>query len=93
MVEWLEKWYKKQCDGDWEHMFGVQIYTLDNPGWRVKIDIADTELEEKYFEEYKEYIDDNYWIMCQIKDKKFDAGGDPSKLEKIIYIFKEWAES
>ena len=29
----LQKWYKSQCNGDWEHSFGIKIETLDNPGW------------------------------------------------------------
>ena len=30
LIRWLEEWYKSQCDGDWEHLFGVEIGTLDN---------------------------------------------------------------
>jgi|GEM_PF-3181522 len=33
----LTNWYQNQCDGDWEHKYGVSIETLDNPGWIVKI--------------------------------------------------------
>ena len=22
-LEWLQKWYLEQCDGDWEHGYGV----------------------------------------------------------------------
>jgi ribosomal protein L37E len=32
----LSDWYAAQCDGDWEHEFGIHIGTLDNPGWSVK---------------------------------------------------------
>jgi Immunity protein 53 len=38
--ELLEKWYRARCNGDWEHQWGVEIGTLDNPGWRVHIDLA-----------------------------------------------------
>lgn len=93
MIEWLEKWYLNHCDGDWEHFYGIKIDTLDNPGWELIIDLSDTELENKLFEEYKEYIDENNWIICQVKDNKFDAGGDPLKLEKMIEVFKNWVES
>lgn len=33
IFEWLQKWYKSQCDGDWEHEYGIKIETVDNPGW------------------------------------------------------------
>jgi hypothetical protein len=32
-LTWLQAWYAEQCDGDWEHQFGVSVETLDNPGW------------------------------------------------------------
>ena len=41
-LEWLEQWYEKTCDGDWEHIYGISIDTLDNPGWRVRIDLRET---------------------------------------------------
>lgn len=32
LVKRLERGYRSQCDGDWEHGEGVEIGTLDNPG-------------------------------------------------------------
>ena len=31
MMGFLQSWYQSQCDGDWEHEFGIRIETLDNP--------------------------------------------------------------
>jgi hypothetical protein len=92
-IKWLEEWYKSYCNGDWEHGYGVKIETLDNPGWTVKIDLYDTELEDKEFS--KLFIDnsDDDWIACKVEDKKFKGAGDPNKLEEIIKVFKEWVES
>jgi hypothetical protein len=28
----IEQWYKSNCNGLWEHQFGLRIETLDNPG-------------------------------------------------------------
>ncbi|WP_150267458.1 Imm53 family immunity protein [Paenibacillus tepidiphilus] len=28
----------------------VSITTLDNPGWRIKINLAETELQDKHFD-------------------------------------------
>ena len=33
IINWLEEWYVSNCDGDWEHTFGITINTIDNPGW------------------------------------------------------------
>lgn len=38
----LQRWYRSQCNGDWEHSYGVKIDTLDNPGWSVTVELADT---------------------------------------------------
>ena len=47
----LQLCYLSRCDGDWEHSFGVVVETLDNPGWRLLVDLEGTGLEAKPFEE------------------------------------------
>ncbi len=47
-MECINKWFEEQCNGDWEHIYGIKIYTLDNPGWAVKIDLYDTDLENVF---------------------------------------------
>jgi len=49
IVKWLEKWFKSQCDGDWEHECGINITTSDNPGWIVEIDVADAKTSHGRF--------------------------------------------
>ena len=38
----LQQWYLSNCNGDWEHTYGVSIGTLDNPGWSLKIELTGT---------------------------------------------------
>ena len=40
LIHWIEKWYKGNCNGDWEHSYGITIETLDNPGWDFTIDLT-----------------------------------------------------
>ncbi len=89
-INWLQDWYKQNCDGDWEHSYGINIYTLDNPGWSVNIELTDTNLEFKNFETIQIYINENNWINCKVTNGKFIGGGDSDKLETILKIFKEW---
>ena len=91
-VKWLEEWFCAHCTNDWEHCFGVKIETLDNPGWAVSIDIADTELENKSFEKLELDNGDSDWMVCRIEEKCFKGFGDPFKLDSILLVFKEWAE-
>lgn len=92
ILKWLQEWYKLNCDGNWEHMFGIKIYNVDNPGWSIEIDLADTDLEEKPFKDI-EYDNSNVdWMFCYVKEEKFYGSGGPDKLIEIIEIFKSWAE-
>ena len=45
ITNWLQDWYLEQCDGNWEHENQIKIYTLDNPGWTIKIDLKDLDIE------------------------------------------------
>ena len=88
----LQRWYAAQCDGDWEHQQGVEIGTLDNPGWRVEIDLAGTSLEGITFREVKEnYEHETEWLRCWIEENKFQAAGGPQQLARMIRIFLDWA--
>jgi hypothetical protein len=88
----LQNWYESQCGKNWEDQFGVEIGTLDNPGWEVAIDLADTGLESKAFQEIKSLGDEKDWIRCWVEGKRFHGVGGPQKLEEILGIFLEWAK-
>lgn len=88
-IEKLQQWYASQCNGDWEHSYGVHIDTLDNPGWRVAITIEDTDLEEVTMPQIEQDAGDSDWVRCWIEDKKFQGVGDPTKLNFILAKFHE----
>ena len=85
--------YKSNCDGDWEHLYGVKIGTIDNPGWGVDIDLLDTLLQDKPFQKIQVDNGDDDWIVCLVKDNIFTGAGDPNKLEIILKTFRDWVES
>ncbi|MBK6607408.1 MAG: immunity 53 family protein [Leptospiraceae bacterium] len=88
-TEWLSSWYQKECNGDWEHTYGISIQTLDNPGWSVQIDLHDTSLENLEILPDAKQISDSDWYVIKIKDKKFIAVGDSTKLDFLIGKFRE----
>jgi len=92
ILRWLQKWYLSNCDGYWEHMYVVTIETLDNPGWRVQIDLTETPLENMSFDRVQYDRGDGDWVICLKKDGVYQASGGPEKLEEILLIFKRWAE-
>ena len=90
-IQELQKWYRSQCDGEWEHQQGINIETLDNPGWSVRIDLAGTALAGKKFATVKRLEDKRNWLHCEIVGGKFEGHGGELMLEEIIRTFLSWA--
>lgn len=86
-IQKLQLWYRKQCDGSWEHEYGVSIDTLDNPGWTVVVDLAGTDLESMQMEPVIEENDEDNWLNCKIEDARFIGNGGPLKLHAILGVF------
>lgn len=83
----VQDWYASQCNGEWEHQYGVKIDTLDNPGWQVTIDLNLTKWEHLSFEERKIDNGADDWILCRKAGPQFFAAGDTRKLEVILSHF------
>lgn len=90
-LEELQQWYVSQCDGGWEHTYGVSIGTLDNPGWHVEIDIAETVLETRIFRAVTDLAPELDWIDCRIVEGQFRGAGGPSTLGRILRTFLDWS--
>ena len=92
-LEWLQQWYTKQCDGDWEHNENIKIRTIDNPGWRVTINLKGTNLEEKPFTSLKIERSEVDWVHCFIRDQKFQGACGPENLIETLQTFIKWADA
>jgi hypothetical protein len=90
---WLFSWFYNQCDGDWEHGNGIQIGTIDNPGWYLKISLDETELQDKEFQKIRIDRSEHDWIRCFIENGVFEGVGGPFNLPQVLQIFRDWAES
>lgn len=90
--EWLQSWYRSKLDGDWEHQNGIRISTIDNPGWRLTVDIWDTELGERSFDRREEERGKHDWVSAWVEHGKFEACGGPDSLPEMISIFRDWVE-
>jgi len=94
--DWLQNWYVNQCNGEWEHRYGVTMGTLDNPGWSVKIDLIGTSIEA--IEMAPIEIDSGSgaapdWLHCSVSDGQLLGFGDSHKLEKLVGVFRSWVEA
>lgn len=88
----LQKWYMAQCDGDWEHAYGVKIITLDNPGWSLTIDLEGTDLQGLGFERMSVERSEGDWLVCRVEQERFLADGGPNNLDEILTVFLDWVE-
>ena len=94
----LSAWFQQQCNGDWEHAYGISIQSTDNPGWWVTIDLRDTPLEHRPFVpvlrgDFASGDPQPPWLHCRIKDSVFHGAGDVQQLETILEIFLAWTQS
>jgi hypothetical protein len=92
VLERLERWYLSQCDGDWEHGEGVQIDTLDNPGWRVRISLGGTGLQSRSFERIGIDRSEEDWVRAWVEDAVWNAAAGPLNLTEALSAFLAWAE-
>ena len=90
VFKWLQEWYMQNCDGDWEHCYGIKIGTLDNPGWYIDIDLTDTNLEDEVFETTSLERSENDWVYCQIENNIYKGHGGTANLNEIVEIFRNW---
>jgi len=88
----IMSWYSSNCNGDWEHSFGVKIDTLDNPGWSIQIDILETELESKLFDGVDIQRSSNDWVYCTVSEGVFKGAGGMVNLDELLTIFLDWVE-
>ena len=89
LLKVLQQWYQSKCDGTWEHMYGVEIDTLDNPGWTVSLT---GETDKKSINIFVDRSEDN-WLSVKSCDDNFVAYGGINNLEEILVHAVEWINS
>ena len=81
----------RQCDGDWEHTSGIEIGTLDNPGWQVRVDLSGTNLEGREFNRVNVERSDSDWIRAWVEGDSWHAACGPLNLDGAIAAFITWS--
>jgi hypothetical protein len=92
-LAFLEAWYAAQCNGDWEHEFGVTLETLDNPGWRLKVDLVGTALEGRVTARNATESTEAGWLHFWSDGTAFHAAGGDRSLRSILAAFAAFAQS
>jgi hypothetical protein len=92
-VSSLERWYASRCNGRWEHSYGVHIDTIDNPGWRIKIDLRDTRKQDCTHDREQVNRSENDWIQYWIEKQQFHIRCGPLNMSEAAEIFLRWFDS
>jgi hypothetical protein len=87
----LQKWYARHCDDDWEHSYGIKIDTLDNPGWILTVDLADTEFSGSSLPRNRIDRSEADWMQSEILERRYIACGGALNLEEMIVQFLVFA--
>lgn len=88
----IQSWYASNCDGEWEHEFGVRMATTDNPGWHIEIDVSETDLEGVLVERVRRDFPEGGWMIAWSDGKVFQAACSPLSLCDVDEFFKKVAE-
>lgn len=87
-IKRIQDWYKINCNGDWEHSYGLSIETLDNPGWSIKFDLKDTSLESLEFSQEFQNPNNRFdWFHIKTSEKSLNISCGPENLDKVFSIF------
>ena len=86
----LQDWYSQECDGAWEHQYGISVLTLDNPGWRVHIELTGTSLQGVSFEPVRDLEHPRLWFSAEVSACQFRGACGPDLLPALLAIFLRW---
>jgi hypothetical protein len=93
IINWLEDWYYANCNDEWEHNYGVKIDTIDNPGWSISIDLAETKFSKIEIERVHVEIHESDWYSFSVRESIFKGFGSINRLSFLLKKFKDIIES
>ncbi|AZP23332.1 hypothetical protein EJC51_19160 [Streptomyces aquilus] len=91
-MRFVQAWYAANCDGEWEHEFGIKMATSDNPGWHIEIDVSETELEGVPVERVRRALPEGGWMISWSDGVVFQAACSPLALCYVDEFFRELVE-
>ena len=105
-LEWLHLWYRRHCDGRWEHTRGLRLHRLEAtpaaligaqtaptcPGWRLTIELGGSCSAATRPRSARLKSLDGGWLHCSLTPERFTGTCDPDRLEQVLGVFRRWVE-
>lgn len=91
-LEFLQRWFNDQTDGDWEHGDGITIESLDNPGWYLTVGLTGTALEGRTVSRQERRDGEDSWLHFWSDGSRFEAACGPVGLVQAIEAFQQFVE-
>lgn len=91
LLPWIQSYYIQNYLKSNDKV--IDIYTVDNPGWRIKINLCGIGYETKTFKELSIDNGDDDWVFIKLKDDIFDGAGDKNKLFFMLSFFRDWCQN
>ncbi len=88
-LTWLSYWFRKMCNGSWEYHYGINLRTIDNPGWTFDVNLQETAYSERSFEPVITERSDNDWLHVFQKETTFKSACGPLNLIEVLNIFRD----
>jgi len=92
-IKWLENWISDMFKFKSTNKNPLIIRTIDNPGWRISINLEDTYFYSKSIDYQEREVDDSDWVQFWVKDGFFQAAGGARNLNQMLGIFRQWVET
>ena len=101
-LEWLGTWYRKQCDGRWEHQKGLLLEPVagstqeSQESWRLRIDLRGTTAAGAGPRRMALYAMPTSlqqarrgnWVRCSMNAQAFE--GEGAEVEQLVGVFRRW---
>lgn len=91
-LAWFCEWFERQCDGGWEQAHGTSVGTIDNPGWRLRVDVRDESESAVLVARGPSEVDDGRgrWFRAWFDNdaQQFNAAGSPEMLAEMFATFR-----
>jgi hypothetical protein len=68
------------------------IDNLDNPGWSVRVDLFETELDGQDFQTAEDHRTEDDWVVARIEEHRWCAYCGARNLEEALALFLDWAD-